>query len=49
MVFYFLPSCSVDKTILEADEDKDGKISYEEFVKLITNTEELGAKLTITL
>merc|ERR1711879_353288 len=39
----------VDKTILEADEDKDGKISYEEFVKLITNTEELGAKLTITL
>jgi len=38
----------VDKTILEADEDKDGKISYDEFVKLITNTEELGAKLTIT-
>jgi serine/threonine-protein phosphatase 2B regulatory subunit len=39
----------VDKTILEADEDKDGKISYDEFVKMITNTDELGAKLTITL
>jgi serine/threonine-protein phosphatase 2B regulatory subunit len=42
-------ACTVDKTILEADEDKDGKISYDEFVKLITNTEELGAKLTISL
>jgi serine/threonine-protein phosphatase 2B regulatory subunit len=39
----------VDKTILEADEDKDGRISYDEFVKMITNTDELGAKLTITL
>lgn len=25
----------VDKTIIEADEDKDGKISFEEFVKVI--------------
>jgi len=39
----------VDKTIMEADEDKDGKISYDEFVKMITNTDEIGAKLTITL
>ncbi|KAL6052024.1 Calcineurin subunit B type 2 [Balamuthia mandrillaris] len=39
----------VDKTIIEADLDGDGKISYDEFVKMITNTEELGAKLTINL
>jgi len=39
----------VDQTIMEADEDKDGKISYDEFVKMITNTDEIGAKLTITL
>jgi len=39
----------VDKTIIEADEDKDGKLSYQEFVKLITNAEEITDKLTITL
>eukprot|EP01087_Luapelamoeba_hula_P011606 TRINITY_DN3168_c0_g1_i2.p1 TRINITY_DN3168_c0_g1~~TRINITY_DN3168_c0_g1_i2.p1 ORF type:complete len:175 (+),score=47.29 TRINITY_DN3168_c0_g1_i2:84-608(+) len=39
----------VDKTIIEADADNDGKLSYEEFVKMINDTEEIGAKLTITL
>eukprot|EP00013_Stygamoeba_regulata_P026776 CAMPEP_0177651506 /NCGR_PEP_ID=MMETSP0447-20121125/12591_1 /TAXON_ID=0 /ORGANISM="Stygamoeba regulata, Strain BSH-02190019" /LENGTH=160 /DNA_ID=CAMNT_0019154605 /DNA_START=294 /DNA_END=776 /DNA_ORIENTATION=+ len=38
----------VDKTILEADEDKDGKISFEEFVKMIENTDEIGEKMTIS-
>jgi len=38
----------VDKTILEADEDKDGKISFEEFVKMIDNTDEIGEKMTIS-
>jgi len=38
----------VDKTILEADEDKDGKISFPEFVKMIDNTDEIGEKMTIT-
>ena len=39
----------VDKTIIEADEDGDGKLSYPEFVKMIQDQEEIGAKLTITL
>lgn len=29
----------VDKTIMEADLDKDGKISFEEFVKMVGNTD----------
>lgn len=29
----------VDKTILEADEDKDGKISFQEFVKVLEHTD----------
>nr|AAB87526.1 calcineurin subunit B [Neurospora crassa] len=29
----------VDKTIMEADLDKDGKISFEEFTKMVENTE----------
>lgn len=29
----------VDKTIMEADKDKDGKISFEEFTQMITNTD----------
>ena len=38
----------VDKTIIEADLDKDGKISYEEFCAIIgKNSEGLGEKLTI--
>ncbi|PRP81980.1 protein phosphatase 2B [Planoprotostelium fungivorum] len=39
----------VDKTIIEADEDKDGKISFPEFVKKISgSTEDLDSKLTIS-
>lgn len=29
----------VDKTILEADEDGDGRISFEEFTKMVGNTD----------
>ena len=29
----------VDKTIMEADLDKDGKISFEEFAKMVENTD----------
>jgi len=38
----------VDKTILEADKDKDGKISFEEFVQMIDNVDEIDSKLTIS-
>ena len=36
----------VDRTIIRADEDFDGKISYEEFCKMIRNLE-IGDKLTL--
>lgn len=36
----------VDKTILEADIDRDGKISYDEFRQMISNTEEIDSKMT---
>ncbi len=39
----------VDKTILEADIDRDGKISYEEFRQMISNTEEIDNKMTVNL
>jgi serine/threonine-protein phosphatase 2B regulatory subunit len=29
----------VDKTIMEADQDQDGKISFEEFKKMVENTD----------
>lgn len=29
----------VDKTIVEADQDRDGKISFEEFTKMVENTD----------
>lgn len=29
----------VDKTIMEADLDRDGKISFEEFAKMVANTD----------
>lgn len=29
----------VDKTIMEADQDRDGKISFEEFQKMVENTD----------
>ena len=28
----------VDKTIMEADKDGDGKLSFEEFVQMVSNT-----------
>lgn len=28
----------VDKTILEADKDGDGKLSFEEFAQMVSNT-----------
>ena len=38
----------VDKTIIEADKDRDGKISYDEFCQIILkNSENIGEKLTI--
>ena len=36
----------VDRTIIRADEDFDGKISYEEFCKMIRNLE-IGDRLTL--
>ena len=33
------PAQIVDKTIMEADHDKDGKISFEEFTKMVENTD----------
>jgi serine/threonine-protein phosphatase 2B regulatory subunit len=39
----------VDKTILEADVDRDGKISYDEFRQMISHTEEIDSKMTVTL
>ncbi|KAL0488271.1 serine/threonine-protein phosphatase 2B regulatory subunit [Acrasis kona] len=36
----------VDKTILEADEDGDGKISFQEFAKVLTHTD-LDNKMTV--
>ncbi|KAK9473525.1 uncharacterized protein V1510DRAFT_429332 [Dipodascopsis tothii] len=38
----------VDKTIMEADEDGDGKISFEEFVKLVGNTN-IAQSMTLDL
>lgn len=29
----------VDKTIMEADKDRDGKISFEEFTAMVENTD----------
>jgi len=36
----------VDKTIIEADEDQDGKVSFEEFCKMVEHTNVEG-KMTI--
>lgn len=35
----FLHLQIVDKTIMEADQDRDGKISFEEFTKMVENTD----------
>jgi len=37
----------VDKTILEGDLDGDGKISLEEFKKMVSNIDEIEEKMTI--
>ena len=37
----------VDRTMAKADEDRDGKISYEEFTKMVKNLE-VAKKLTLT-
>lgn len=39
----------VDKTILEADIDRDGKISYSEFRAMISNTDELDERMTVNM
>jgi len=39
----------VDKSIMEADKDKDGKISFSEFVAIIGNAkDDIDSKLTIS-
>lgn len=38
----------VDRTILQGDKDKDGRLSYEEFVEMVQGTE-IESKLTIEL
>lgn len=38
----------VDKTIMEADQDGDGKISFEEFKKLVENTD-ISSSMTLDL
>lgn len=37
----------VDKTILEADKDHDGRISFEEFVAMVENPDEIVEKMTL--
>merc|ERR1712039_1011172 len=37
----------VDKTIMEADKDMDGKISYDEFVQMLADRESITKKLSI--
>ena len=39
----------VDKTILEADVDRDGKISWEEFRSMITAESEIDQKMTVQM
>ncbi|KAK7208371.1 hypothetical protein BZA70DRAFT_273552 [Myxozyma melibiosi] len=38
----------VDKTIMEADKDGDGKISYREFVDMVANTD-IAQKMTLDM
>ncbi|MCJ1256620.1 Calcineurin subunit B [Lignoscripta atroalba] len=38
----------VDKTIMEADKDKDGKISFDEFTKMVENTD-VSMSMTLAL
>jgi serine/threonine-protein phosphatase 2B regulatory subunit len=34
----------VDKTIMEADHDGDGKLSFEEFTQMVSNTVSVKAR-----
>ncbi|CAD6591647.1 MAG: Calcineurin subunit B [Alectoria sarmentosa] len=45
-LFIVLKMMIVDKTIMEADTDRDGKISFEEFTKMVENTD---VSLSMTL
>ncbi|KAK9388665.1 hypothetical protein V1515DRAFT_597630 [Lipomyces mesembrius] len=38
----------VDKTIMEADRDGDGKINFEEFVEMVSNTD-IAQKMTLDI
>jgi len=38
----------VDKTILEGSQDKSGKITYDEFKKMITNIDDIEEKMSIS-
>jgi Ca2+-binding EF-hand superfamily protein len=38
----------VDKTILEGDEDRDGRISFEEFKNMISDIDTIHEKMTIS-
>lgn len=38
----------VDKTILEGDEDKDGRISFEEFKAMITGMDDIHEKMSLS-
>ena len=37
----------VDKTIMEADKDGDGKLSFEEFTQMVANTVSRQNRLTL--
>eukprot|EP01118_Nematostelium_gracile_P000478 TRINITY_DN10540_c0_g1_i1.p1 TRINITY_DN10540_c0_g1~~TRINITY_DN10540_c0_g1_i1.p1 ORF type:complete len:185 (-),score=43.91 TRINITY_DN10540_c0_g1_i1:13-567(-) len=38
----------VDKTVVQADKDKDGKISFEEFVEMVSNVDEIEDRLSFS-
>lgn len=38
----------VDKTIMEADKDRDGKISFEEFTRMVENTD-VSMSMTLSM
>jgi serine/threonine-protein phosphatase 2B regulatory subunit len=38
----------VDKTIMEADKDRDGKISFEEFTEMVENTD-INLSMTLSM
>lgn len=38
----------VDKTILEGDEDKDGKISFDEFKAMVAGMDDIHEKMSLS-